>query len=309
MFMNLRLTLTGNGDSVSLGSSEDDLLILDGFYGLDDPEFSLSEVDYPGLDGGDFVDGFTPTREIFLPLVINRHDADGWRETKNRLRRILSPYAFQRGVPFPKVRLEATTRWGTRTIEGRRVVKENFAWSSPDTLIDNGRQAVPLILRCTDPWWHSAERHEVWMPTTPQSFGQGGFPLRLSGPGISEARAVDIEGDAITFPRFDFEGPIARIQAENVTTRRSWYVSRGLVAGADEQTLYGGQHLIVRTDPRRDGLAFEGPNGDSWYDSSRAVPDLWPLIPGEQQVRMRLDGATGDARATMTYTPSWASIA
>lgn len=294
----ITFVLEGNGERVSFGTSgHDDFILKPGATGFRYADLDFATSQARGIPGSTVTDIEVGERELFMPLEVNGHSSADWREISQRLMRITSPLRVVGGRAHDGIKLTIESPWGARWIRGKRRFSSSAPWTNEEALYDVGREAIELRLLCEDPFFRSDLVSVEWETKTPRPFFGGGFPQQLSlTQEVNAARLMRVEGDAPPWPTWTVTGAVEGAGAVNATTGRRWQVDRRLQAG---------EVLVVRTDPNREGFAFTGPNNSNWFSATDVYPDLWPLHPGTENIRVVLVSPEPGSSVRMDYEPAW----
>lgn len=256
--------------------------------GLDDPDRDPVLVQGAGIDGGILEDVVTAPRTIALPILVDRTDREhpeaelraAWQAVRDAVNPARTGGALARLTVTDEDR---PPRW----IDGFARLRES-GWS-PSTRGRGGWQARVLEVTCPDPFFRSAGIPAVWAfeATPPPFFGSPFFPFTLGASQlVGVARDVTLDGDELSHPTWTLTGPLTQVVAtwsRPGAPSRSWTLTRTLTAG---------QVLVVTSDPRRASVRLA--DGTSVWSSLAPPFDLWPLVPGSQQVTVSVvGGATG----------------
>lgn len=159
-----------------------------------------------------------------------------------------------------------------------------------------GCQAAVLTFEADDPYWYDTEEQT-------QSFGSTGtatpwfldpsksiLPVSLSSSAILGTMTITVAGVVKTFPTWTIDGPGTDLVVRNDTTGREFRWGG---------TLGAGEQLIIDTRPP-DKSVVSGA-GVNLFGGLTAW-DLWPLVPGDNDLIITLAGTNGDSQVTVAYT-------
>jgi hypothetical protein len=107
---------------------------------------------------------------------------------------------------------------------------------------------------------------------------------------------VSNTGDADAYPIWTVTGP-GQPTVTNTTTGRSWSFSTSVPTGAT---------WTVVAAPDGQASVTDQSGNSQWQYLAAGVPrDLWPLVPGLNELDIVLAGSGTGSMITMTYTRQW----
>jgi hypothetical protein len=282
--------LSQGGESLQLNGASG-IWVMDGQEGLDGGPTEALSVDAAGVDGAFHAGMRVSSLEVWLPLFLDGGDAPGLFSLRQQLDAITNP---RRGP----VRLTVTRPAGeSRWIEGyreRRPQPRGRSTFGPQA----GWAVTGLLLRCPDPYWRSDAQPITWGVASDKRLYPY-YPYRVnSALNLDQDTVVVVPAEGGSYPLWTATGPATGVLVQHVDTGRSWHVIQGLGAG---------ETLIVDTDPRnaRSLPAVRSADGTSQYAKLQAPRDLWPLLPGEQMVRVTISGMGTGSQVSMLPVPLW----
>ena len=98
------------------------------------------------------------------------------------------------------------------------------------------------------------------------------------------------DGDVETWPVWRLAGPGNTISLENVTTGRKLTLS--------SSSLGPGETLVIDTRPGRKSLTMADQN---WYPKMTDASTLWPLAPGNNQVKVSMFETNSSSTASIAF--------
>jgi hypothetical protein len=291
------LALTSVDDHLELNASNG-YVVMPGLEGLDNPPWSLTELEPYGWDGGLVDHVRSGIREAFLPLFLEGATAEEFRARKRRLMRLLNP---KRGP----VTWTITYPDGyTRSLVGRFVPGTAALTSdSPGTTW----QTIGVPLRAHDPYWLGDLQRSrlVAQGATKPFLSELGaplspfFPVRLSSSQvIGQPFAVTNPGDVEAFPVWTIHGPGDGLTVTLEDTGETFTLT-GALTDSDTVTI----------DARRGLLSVTDQDGANLFARLAANPDLFALPAGPVVLSVALGSAGDGAYVELAYTPRYLTAA
>lgn len=150
------------------------------------------------------------------------------------------------------------------------------------------------------PFWidiPSAEIGPIVFAPVPEGAGVPPMPPVLLSPATALGDiTVNYTGDADTWPVWAITGP-GTPAITNLTTGREWSLS---------ESVPGGDTWTVVTDPAAGPSVTDAEGNSQWQALAASDPrDLWPLVPGRNQLDVALDGASTGSQVALTYRRRW----
>lgn len=255
-----------------------------GVSGRGMPKYEFVEDEAPGVDAAITRDVLVRPREVSVPVFVSNDDPAALRTLLRTFARRLNP---TRGAgtllstgPDGIVR-ELTCRYGGGlTLDGR-----GPADGAPR------HQRAELIFRAADdPYWRDAADVVQAIPS-----GSAGrtffpfFPLRLTSSEVWAELMIDNTGDVRSWPVWTITGPADGVALRNLTTGKALVLARALEVGE-----------ILTVDTRSGAKAVRNHEGENLYGSLTSH-DLWPLMDGENDVRVELGAVADDTAVEVAY--------
>lgn len=152
-----------------------------------------------------------------------------------------------------------------------------------------------ITLQALDPFFEDGDSTEL-------SFGSNSAagvppmpPIVLAPATLLGDNSVTNSGDADSFPIWTIHGP-GQPTISNLTTGRTF----GL-----DVTLGSGETVVVDTRPTLQS-AVDQVGADRWGDLVKSSPrDLWPLLPGVNNLNLSISGSGAGSKITLSYTRRW----
>lgn len=292
-FRNTAEWITAEGDVLGLVNCPEGIDIGRNRAGEDMPTPGWVEEDLVDGDGSTPVSVRAVPRTYLLPLILHKRDHAAWRALHRQVTRALSPFG-PNGAP----RLGVLRLWqpdGTW-----RELRCGYAGGAEGEGLNDRAglwyRSYVIALRAFDPWWYSSAVTVSWRQASVGPFFPI-LPVALGSSTVLGSSTLDVDGDVATAGVWTITGP-----ADGEATLRSETLGLELVldlSGAHE--LAGGETVTV--DMRRGHQAIRGPDGSSWWSARVGTPQMWPLIPGTNELSLTVTGATAATVVEMTYEP------
>lgn len=260
-----------------------------GMRGLDEPPLTLITSTQPDVDGALLDDIKVGVRELMLPLFLeSRGDEEAFLVARDNVHQL---------VDFRQV--DFKTNDGTfdlvgSSARGERLLRCTYVsgleGDNSDEAAGLWYEAFPLTLWAVQPNWRGDDWSTpvIRIPSADTWFGT--WPGQLSSSvALSKPMAIDIGGDAPSWPKAEVMGP-----ATTVLISAGDGFSLSIPAG-----LASGEFLTLESDPRRASVLFDG--APSW---GRVAADFRTdaFLPGTRVVSIDVAGATGQTYARVHGT-------
>lgn len=287
-----------NGDRIVCTDRDGDVVLGMQRAGEDLPPVAVIEDDVVDGDGTTVRGIHAAPRTYTLPIIVTRSTWAAWRDIQQRVARALWPVDPTTGRARP----------GTLIVEqpdGRQRWCDQAWYLSGAEGDDINNHPVyyrdwTLLIRCTDPWTRSVDQVASWgaVVTTP-TFPM--LPWRVGSSQILGTKRVDVTGDLGGYGVWDITGPVdGQVLLRSETTGREFRLDLTGARSLDE-----GDTVTVdmRRGPTR---GVRGPDGSSWWGARVGVPDMWPFLPGGQDVTVTAAGAVpGQTQITCRIPTRW----
>lgn len=288
-------TLTDPTGSVwYLSGGSQGIWIQPGRRGFHAPVYQFYEDASPAVDGALLRGVRAITRELFLPLFMQRDS----REELTALRRAFvagtSPHlgACQLTVAQPDGSRRHIDAWRGEGMEGE---EGSGDWGV--TLMRYG-----LVLRALEPYFYGDDVLHVWQGVAAQTF----FPLvhsptnfvSLLPSQVLGSTTANNAGDVNAYPVWDVSGPATGITLTNVTTGKTLTLSSSLAGSSNRR--------IIDTRPEIATVVDE--TGANRWSELASGSALWPLLPGANTLTVSVTGSTAATAARLTYQPRFEAV-
>lgn len=260
-------------------STEESRLVLQGVLGHRAPPVILNETQVPRQDGGIVRSVRAGVREVSVPLLIWADEPEFLDDMAADLASALDP---ARGQGYLSVE---------RDDGSQRILYCRYVGGLEGTERDPGHDTAVLVFRAHDPYWQDpVDRvHTIQHDATAATFFPF-FPVVLVASELFADDLVNNDGDAEAWPAWQITGPGTDPVLRNLTTAKYAHLT-GI-------TLAEGDVLEVDTRPGQKSLRL---NGVSIFSALTTDSALWPLVRGEQAVRVELSETDVTTGATLRY--------
>jgi Phage tail protein len=269
--------------------------IRDGGVGIASPPADLTALELPG-GGGGLPQACAPLqRPIIVGLYAWAGDQAEFLTLVDRLARAFWTRRGERPAPGT-----LTVRRPDGTRRQIRVLVTDGADQADD---DRGKSGLTwttytITFTALDPFWEDAQpqRLEFGGPP-PEGTGVPPMPPVTLAPGaLIGAVTVTNSGDADAYPVWTVTGPGAAPTLANTTTGKSFGMAVPLAAG---------ETVTIDTRPTMQS-AVDSAGRNRWPDLVKAGPrQLWPLVPGENVVDLRMAGVAPGSRIVLSFVRRW----
>lgn len=259
-----------------------------GHEGLDLPESTPLSQATAGILGAAPTGMELPARQIVLPVLVRANTATAWRKARRDLLAVTNAFRSPSDPASSYTRITVTDKTGqVRYIDARHYNPSPLAHGA-DSFLPYGSQFLTLTFVADSPEWiqpGGVEIEEWELPAASGGFLGPLFPVGLGAAQVFGAeRVVTNPGDLQTFLTWQITGAATSVTATHVGTGRSWTMNcSGLTRPVSIVSARGRTRVT-------DGAA-----ANVW--SRIAAPfDLWPLLPGDNQIRVDVVGADTTTR-------------
>lgn len=231
-------------------------------------------------------------KEISIPFNLHSPNAvTGAAAVRNWARDLAKHFNPLRGTGIGKLRYYSPSG-------DVRIINCSYA-GGMDSIADTGDGMIMrmvVIFRAHDP---------IWYPETPTvvTFTGGTaqpffpiFPVLLSQSQIYSDITINNPGDVDAWPIWKITGPTSNVEhifLRNLTTGKVIDLNSSVGLGS---------LVTINTKPGFKTVDFYGAN---WYSLLSAGTELWPLVPGDNIVRLEISGSTAATTATLEYSPGY----
>jgi len=286
-----RIVWQAPGGSPFILDGRDGIFALPAPTGRGLPPVQLSTMVVPGSSGAVLNDVRHGVRVVGVPVAVIGYD---FREARDRFR------SFIRGLDPVRVAGEpGTLRFHLADDD----VRELVCYCTGDGRLDESRSdpdstSFVFVAEFTalDPYFYDAtDRTEMW--------GVGGsstffpfLPLRIGASEVGLETAIVNTGDVAAWPVWTITGPGEGIVLANDTTGTAIVLAT---------VLDDGDTLLIDTRPGRKSIR-DGTGANRFADRTPGST-LWPLVPGDNLLRLELVGASIASELQIAYRRGWLS--
>ena len=259
--------------------------------GISGPQPSLTAVGLPG--GGALPQSYHPAaRTITLGIFVEGATQAEFLSLCDRWARAI--WNERLGNPAPGLLVLARPDGTSRQIQVMHVdggdqsddgpTKSGLTWST-----------YALTFAAADPLWADSDAIELSFGSSSAAGVPPMPPIVLAPATLLGDNQVVNSGDADSYPLWTIHGP-GQPTLTNNTTGRSFGLD--VTLGPDEV-------VVVDTRPTMQS-AVDGTDADRWGDLVKSSPrDLWPLVPGLNDLNLSISGSDTDSKITLSYTRRW----
>jgi hypothetical protein len=259
--------------------------------GISGPQASLTSVLLPG--GGGIPQFYrATTRPIVIGIFVEGATQMEFLARMDAWARAI--WNERRGEPAPGTLVVARPDGTSRRIP---VMCTDGGDQSDDDASKSGLtwSTFALTFTAQDPLWADSDSIDLRFGSSSAAGVPPMPPIQLAPPTLLGDNAVTNSGDADAYPIWTITGP-GQPTLTNNTTGRSF----GL-----DVSLGVGEVVTVDTRPTMQS-AVDGTNADRWGDLVKSSPrDLWPLIPGENDLSLTMAGSGAGSKIVLSYTRRW----
>lgn len=266
---------------VHLFTDQDDIEVEFGQSGRFMPTFNRREETVPQDHGARLLSIVTNPREVAIPVEYLGTSPTGLRALLRSWAYWLNPLrgdgVLRVTAPDSAVReLRCRYAGGLELAEG---IETMGHW-----------QRAVLVFRAVDPFWYDQTDTITQYSTGTAATFFPFFPMQLSSSTIFGDVTVNNTGDVDAWPVWLVTGPGSGLVLRNDTT--------GMLIDLPI-TLAGGESVTIDTTPGAKSVTKN--DGTNMFASMTALSSLWPLIIGNNAVRIELSGATAASRVQLAY--------
>ena len=272
-------------------SDRDSGVVATACAGISGPQPSLTAVSLPG--GGAIPQFYRPTsRPVVVGVFVEAATQGEFLALMDRWARAL--WNERNGEPAPGTLIVARPDGTSRQIP---VICTDGADQSDDDRTKTGPtwSSFALTLQALDPLWADGTATQLEFGVYTAAGVPPMPPVELAPPTLLGQTEVVNTGDADSYPVWTITGP-GQPTITNNTTGRSF----GL-----DVTLGSAETVTVDTRPTMQS-AVDGDGDDRWSDLVKSSPrDLWPLVPGLNELNLSLVGSGTGSKVVLSYTRRW----
>lgn len=259
--------------------------------GISGPPASLTSVLLPG--GGGIPQFYrSATRTIVLGIFVEGATQGEFLARMDAWARAV--WNERGGEPAPGLLVVARPDGTSRQIP---VICTDGADQSDDDASKSGLtwSTFALTFTAQDPLWADSDSIEVQFGSSSATGVPPMPPIQLAPATLLGDNTVTNTGDADAYPVWTITGP-GQPTLTNNTTGRSF----GL-----DVTLSSDEVVVVDTRPTMQS-AVDQDGEDRWGDLVKTSPrDLWPLVPGENELNLSMASSGTGSQITLSYTRRW----
>lgn len=262
-----------------------------GCAGISSPPVSATSVSLPG--GGALPQSYRPAaRTITIGIHLEGSTQAEFNARQDTWARAL--WNERAGSPAPSLLVVARPDGTSRQIEVSCI-------DGPDQSDDDATKSgltwstYALTFAADDPLWADSDATELTFGSSSAAGVPAMPPIVLAPATLLGENTVINSGDADSYPIWTIHGP-GQPTITNETTGRSFGLDVDL--GSDEV-------VVVDTRPTMQS-AVDGTDADRWGDLVKTSPrDLWPLIPGANNVNLSMASSGEGSQIVLSYTRRW----
>lgn len=261
------------------------------------PPVKIEEDEVPGWHGAVARQVKAGVREFTLPLWIGSHPLTGVHfadesALREGMRDIVSRMNPMRGAG--RVRVQSPVG-DSREIVCRYVGGLEMSESLGDNTGLTAQKAA-VTFRAHEPFWTTVSDvvHEFDVGVIPSFFPI--FPIRLTSSEVFADTTIDNAGDVETWPVWELTGPGELIVLRNLTTGKKIDLSND---GGFELGI--GESLTI--DTRQGKKTLTSGDGESQFSKMSNDSSLWPLVRGQNAVRLEMTGSNTQSLLSLRFKP------
>lgn len=270
------------------------VLLGEGTRGLRSPRYSVKTTEYPGMDGVEVQEVKAQAGTPTLGLLVDAPDEQAFAVRARALVRAMrakgGPGTLTAHLPDGSTR--SLTCYVTDGLEGDEVDVEQWA--------------LALKLFASDPWWYGPEEElPALLGPQPKFFPL--FPIAFARSEIDLRADVDNVGDEDSYAVWQVIGPGHGLAlTRHAAPGEHDCASAGCPAIALSTVLAPGEGLVIDTRDGQQSVVHSG--GRDLFDDLLTDPAMWPLVPGVNDVGIKLSGVTPQSRVYGRHRPRYAGI-
>lgn len=152
-------------------------------------------------------------------------------------------------------------------------------------------QKATVMFRAFDPYWYDAADVTIGFTAEDAPSFFPFFPMVLGAASVFSGLTATNDGDVDAWPVWTISGPADSVTLRNLTTGKVLTLDRALSSG---------DVVEVDTRPGEKSVTLAATGGNLYGDLSSGS-SLWPMQRGANQVRIEMDGTTGDSAVALAY--------
>jgi len=252
-----------------------------GMRGHDMPSHTQQEVKLPIDPGSAHVTTQIGTRRVFIPLIIAGNTNAQYLEKKNNL--FVGIY-----------NQEFVLRWDRDSEPIRDLYCRYMSGLEGSGQRGQTWLETVLVVQAFDPFFYGttqAIQKEFTVGTVQLSLPWP--PVKLSQSQIAEAIAETNLGEVLSWPIWELHGPFTYAKMTHVDEDKDFEitvsVADGEIIDIDTRTLY---KTVIDRDSSSSFWEYVEPGGE-----------MFPILPGVNNMSVTMTGATSNSKVILTYTP------
>jgi hypothetical protein len=259
--------------------------------GISGPSVSAGSANLPG--GGALPQSYRPAaRTITIGVLLEGATQAEFLSRSDQWARAV--WNERAGSPAPGLLVVARPDGTSRQIEVSCI-------DGPDQSDDDSTKSgltwstYALTFAADDPLWADSDVTELTFGSSSAAGVPPMPPIVLAPATLLGENTIVNSGDADSYPIWTIHGP-GQPTVTNLTTGRSF----GL-----DVTLASDEIVVVDTRPTMQS-AVDQAGDDRWGDLVKTSPrDLWPLVPGTNDLSLSLSGSGDGSQIVLSYTRRW----
>ena len=278
--------IDANGSAYTLSPRQDDLAALFDFKGRYMPPVEFVEDDVPMQPGSRLREARVRPREVDLAILFKG-------SSESVLRTNLRTWLHRLDPARGDGKLRITAPDGSQRELFCRYATGMQGDETPSTRGTCWQKAL-FVLRAVDPFWYAVSPVVATYTVGAAAPFFPFFPLVLATSGVFAAPVIANGGDVEAWPVWAIDGPCTSLTLTNLTTGKAL----GLTA-----TLLAGESIAIDTRPGRKTVTKTDVGGatSNIFSSLSATSSLWPLIKGDNSVRIEMTDTDVSSQATLAY--------
>jgi phage-related protein len=255
--------------------------VMRGKKGVYSPVYASKILGLPDGSGGYFDRSIVNARNVDLPVAVQGTSGSDLSSNMRSLSRALNA---RNGTG----RLQVTRDGATRYLNCRY----SGGLDNAEVINSLARKSV-LTFAAADPYWYGATQEIDQAQQTGANVGFFPlFPLQLIASQVFADITIANNGDVEAWPVWTISGPGDTLEMTNQRT--------GLTLGLDLD-LAVDEYVVIDSRPLVKTILDDA--GNNMYPMLRTGQKyLWSLLPGDNNVSINLNGATGDSLVHVEFT-------
>lgn len=287
--MALHQVVFTNADGTQLDLNDRvNTFVLRGLRGVLLPPARQIEENVPLEPGGRVRHVQTESRDPGIPIFIQGNDQDDYLDRLASIADVLNP---ERGEGELKI---------TRPDGTVRIAKCKLMGGLRDRPVGgpSGNEGGEFVLtfRAADPYWYAGSESSVVFSAASVGDFFPFFPMSLGSESVFSSETVSNPGSAETWPIWEITGPGENLLLRNLTSEKRFSMN---------YTLASGRVLTIDARPGKKSMILD--TGVQLYFDVLDDKTMWPLLRGDNQIRVEFTNVDGNSSVNMRYTARYAS--